>query len=317
MRRTRAFTLVELLVVIAIIGMLIALLLPAVNSVRESGRRTTCKNRLRQQALALRSYGTQFDEALPSIWHKGGLHVYDTFAWRVAVLPHLEENARYDRINQDAEPLHPKNAAVAGVLETFSCPSAPGSPRLINGFLGNENLQLGATDYVAVFDTQTPNGVQAGAWYGGEAPSIPVHDLASGGIPSPDAPEEDAVVILPDTENARIRKIPSTLRRIRDGQSTTVLLVEQAGKPLFENLGSADEGMSMSDQGPWLTGEFASFSARGVNQDNHRGAYGYHNGASVAMCDGSVHFWPREIATEVMFALLTREGAEIVSNNDW
>ena len=134
---------------------------------------------------------------------------------------------------------------------------------------------------------------------------------------APGAPE-GTDIIGPDSESARLRKIPSTLRRIRDGQSTTVLLVEQAGKPMrVGRFADPSEGeMAQSDEGPWITSEFASFSS-GVNQDNHAGPYGYHSGATVAMCDGSIHFWPREIEPGVMFALLTREGSEIVNTNDW
>lgn len=335
MRRTRAFTLVELLVVIAIIGMLVAILLPAVNSVRESGRRTTCKNRLRQQALALRSYATQFDEAMPAIWIKGGDHAWDTFSWRVALLPHLEEDSRFDRINQKLSPLAPQNLSVAGPIATFSCPSSPSSPRQIGSFMGRQGLQLGATDYVAVFVAQRAGVPLAGAWFGGESPSsIPTvdHGFASDAGPAPQAPEADGAAdsrVIDDTESARIRKIPSTLRRIRDGESTTVLLVEQSGKPNLipkielppeAELPRDEDGNEIqpqSNEGPWITSEFADFSVPVLNRDNQKGIYGFHSGATVAMCDGSVHFWPTEIDSGVMFALLSREGQEIVSSGDW
>lgn len=336
MRKTNAFTLVELLVVIAIIGMLVAILLPAVNGAREAGRRTTCKNNLRQQAVALRSYAAQFDEEMPSIWNKGGTNVWQTYSWRVALLPYMEEQPRYDRINQQQMPLSPQNAAVAGPVDAFSCPSAPGSPRVANAFMGT-NQQLGTTDYVAVFDIHSPQSSVplAGAWFGGRSPaSIP---LRVEGDNMPAGPESgDMAAIGPDLETARLRKLPSSLLRVRDGQSTTVLMVEQAGKPNFE--GGAHAGTDellmdgggnplldengqpirlQSQEGPWITAEYASFSEARVNYDNQKGPFAFHNGVTVAMCDGSVHFWPSGIEPQVMFALLSREGSEIVSNDDW
>ena len=321
MRRKNAFTLVELLVVIAIIGMLIALLLPAVNSVREAGRRTTCKNHLRQQALAVRSYAQQFDEQLPAIWQKGASQPWETFSWRVALLPFMEEDARYDRINQATLPLDdPKNLAAANTVATFNCPSSPSSPRVITQYAGYQNLQLGATDYVAVFDVRAPSGVHSGTWFGGQSPDMIPGPATGADISSigPAAPEADmAIGVEPDLDSAKIRKIPSTLRRVRDGLSNTVLVVEQAGKPARVNPYNESDEDSLATEGAWLTSEYASFYAGAVNQDNHSGPYGYHSGASIAMCDGSVHFWPREIDAEVMFALLTREGSEIISDSDW
>ena len=127
-----------------------------------------------------------------------------------------------------------------------------------------------------------------------------------------------ARVVNPDEFSAEIRKTPSTLRRVRDGLSNTVLLVEQAGKPRRESRLTADEPVEeQPTEGAWITAEYGSFFATGVNQDNHSGPFGYHAGATVVMCDTSVHFWSEGMAQEVMIALLTREGNEIVSNADW
>lgn len=318
MQRKNAFTLVELLVVIAIIGMLMAILLPAVNSVRESGRRTTCKNRLRQQAIGIRSYAQNFDEALPAIWQNGHINPWETFSWRVALLPYVEEDSRFDRIDQSRLPLDPVNIAAAGTLELFSCPSSPGSPRVIQKLYELDGLKLGSTDYVAVFDVSGPHfQPQSGTWFGGVAPesiTFRTEEDAAGGVQAPNSPNS---FVSPDLHSAVVRKIPSTLRRVRDGLSNTALIVEQAGKPTRKNQYASPDEVQVHTEGAWITSEYASFSAAGVNQDNHVGPYGFHSGASVAMCDGSVHFWPKEIAQEVMIALLTREGSEIVSSSDW
>jgi prepilin-type N-terminal cleavage/methylation domain-containing protein len=83
----RGFTLVELLVVIAIIGLLVALLLPAVQSAREASRRTACANNLKQQALGIHSYHTSDGRLPPS-------RISDHKAtWLVLILPHVEQAA--------------------------------------------------------------------------------------------------------------------------------------------------------------------------------------------------------------------------------
>ena len=314
MQRKPAFTLVELLVVIAIIGMLTAILLPAVNSVRESARLVTCKNRLRQQALGIRSYAQNFSEALPAIWQRGETKPWENFSWRVTLLPYIEEDSRYDRLNQSLPPLDPKNRQAGGTMEIYNCPSSPGSPRVIRKLHTYDELELGATDYVAVFDVRGPFPPQAqsGAWFGGAAP-----DSLVSATEADRAQLTPGMAVNPDIFSAEIRKIPSTLRHVRDGLSNTVLIVEQAGKPNRKSRLQVPPEGELPTEGAWVTSEYASFFAAGVNQDNHSGPYGFHNGASVAMCDGSVHFWPREIAQEVMVALLTREGSEIVSDNDW
>lgn len=318
LRMKSGFTLVELLVVIAIIGMLVAILLPAVGSARESARQMTCKNNLRQQAIGIKSYAQDFPESLPPIWQRGNLEPWENYSWRVSLLPYIEEQARFDRINQDLSPLDPHNLPAGGVVEVFSCPSAPGSPRLIRQLSDQSGLSLGSTDYAPVFDVHGPTEpfVQMGSWFGAAAPEAFVGQEDMATVPGVAARVER------DEYSAEIRKLPATFRRVKDGLSNTVLLAEQAGKPKAERaqLWQPDETPPEPDlpsEGAWLTAEYASYFATGVNQDNHSGPFGYHAGASVAMCDGSVHFWSPDMSEEVMRALLTREGSEIVSQSDW
>ncbi|HEY4232033.1 MAG TPA: DUF1559 domain-containing protein, partial [Lacipirellulaceae bacterium] len=92
------FTLIELLVVITIIGILLGLLLPAVQAAREVARRTQCGNNLHQVGIALQSYNAQFRSFPPgSRMHanQGGLGI----GWRVMILPFMEETIVYDLIH--------------------------------------------------------------------------------------------------------------------------------------------------------------------------------------------------------------------------
>jgi prepilin-type N-terminal cleavage/methylation domain-containing protein len=125
MKRRCGFTLVELLVVIAIIGALVALLLPAVQAARESGRRAQCANNLRQIGVALLAYH-EAHETFPYGSDYGGATGYPT--WAVLILPQLDQDAVFNEYNPGLAPYDPANqVAVTSRMGVFVCPSDPES----------------------------------------------------------------------------------------------------------------------------------------------------------------------------------------------
>lgn len=124
--RRRAFTLVELLVVIAIIGMLVALLLPAVQAARESARRTQCVNNIKQLAIAVHNFhdshqrfpqnGSKFSQG------SGTCCTEFSWSWLARTLPFIEASPLHSEAGIDDKSLK-NNPSIATSLKTFFCPS--------------------------------------------------------------------------------------------------------------------------------------------------------------------------------------------------
>lgn len=146
--RSKAFTLVELLVVIAIIGILVALLLPAVQAAREAARRTQCTNNLKQIGLAILNYD-HANHTLPIGMNFAGAQVKGHSAF-AALLPYLEETALYDRYDFKKRIYDPPNLQVGSEQPpVFVCPSDDASGRkLVHNPFARSN-------YVVCFGSNT------------------------------------------------------------------------------------------------------------------------------------------------------------------
>jgi len=150
---TGKFRLVELLVVIAVIGLLIALLLPAVQCSREAARRTQCNNNLKNIALALQNYHDTYKEFPPAVIGPHNVPRERQFSWMVAILPFVEQRNLYDKLRLDLPWDDPHNVALLQAVhpDFVTCPSSPASITSEDGFLRTSYVAITGADIAPGF----------------------------------------------------------------------------------------------------------------------------------------------------------------------
>jgi prepilin-type N-terminal cleavage/methylation domain-containing protein/prepilin-type processing-associated H-X9-DG protein len=150
--RRRGFTLIELLVVIAIIAVLIGLLLPAIQKVREAAGRVRCQNNLKQLGLALHAYHDA-NGLLPSGATRATTPATNKWGWGAFILPYIEQGTLYAQLNppgayDPASPAMPAPTATNGLqtkISTYLCPSDPNDTAVNTDF-----QSYGKSNYVAI-----------------------------------------------------------------------------------------------------------------------------------------------------------------------
>lgn len=215
-RRRTGFTLVELLVVIAIIGILVALLLPAVQAAREAGRRSQCTNNLKQMALGLHNHHDTF-RRLPGGGNSSALGGHG-LSWMVYVLPYIEQNTVYTRMDLKGTSgggqehtgifyLHNQNGGACNgvVLQTYICPSSTFDNMMAVAGPCPQGVQR--PTYVGIAGAV---GHQTAVDYGANQQHSPSGIVSAGGI-------------LPLMPHEKGKKLAD----ITDGTSNTMMLSEQ------------------------------------------------------------------------------------------
>jgi prepilin-type N-terminal cleavage/methylation domain-containing protein/prepilin-type processing-associated H-X9-DG protein len=291
------FTLIELLVVIAIIAVLIGLLLPAVQKVREAANRIACTNKLKQLGLVLHHYHDQ-NQRFPPGQVKGppGSTNVASHGWEPFILPFIEQEALSKQYHWEVGAgTVPNLPVVSTPLKDFQCPSAEANR----------------------FYTAGPSGKGACGDY---APTWYVDSILV----------DRNFIARPDDSQGVLQPNHMTrLSEITDGTSHTILLAEDAGRPRQWRAGrSGDDqlveggGWAAVNSGVILQGSAKDGTMRpgscAINCTNEREVYSFHpGGANAVFADGSVRFLKRGMSIRVLAAHITRAGGEVGSAGDF
>lgn len=296
-RRSHGFTLVELLVVIAIIGILTALLLPAVQAARESARRSSCVNNLKQIGIACQNYQTAFGGLPPASVYSYTMTDSGRHGWVSLILPYFEQESLHSLYNFNAAWYDPPNrGAVLTELAMLECPSTA-APRLITVSPVGVSFEAAAADYFAI---QGLNGNLAPAY-------LPATFNFTGAM-----------------QDDRLRKFAE----FTDGSSNTVMISEMAARPVYWRDGQADPAFPPLTYGygawahnnkHWIRTytDDGLFSPGGcsLNCANRWAIYSFHPvGANGLFADGSVRFLSKSISMEAFFGIATLAAGESWSN---
>ena len=306
------FTLVELLVVIAIIGILVALLLPAVQQARNAARRMQCFNNQKQLALGILNFESAQNALPPSYVRRGTndeIYGYDSRFWTAnnghglwtLILPYMEEAALHDLIDftydwqeRRRPSVQESNWTVGSVdLPVMICPLTP------------QRTAPGMGDYAVNGNVAT-----------GAAGQLVQRRLIQ--------PRSDWTAMLHPwrTQSGQRKYFKIRIRHITDGMSKTIMISEDAGRPdSWRNgvkVGGDVSGARWSNDDAEYWWHDVCGQGQGMNCNNNNETYSFHQGGCVfSFGDGGVRFMVESVDPEVLVSAMTRQGADIVDNNQF
>lgn len=298
-RGSSGFTLVELLVVIAIIGILVALLLPAIQAAREAARRTQCNNNLKQIGVALHNYHDT-NKVFPAGYISRTPAGSPDWGWAVSIMPFMEMEALYGQLDVGKKRLTQFYYATATTEErellqtpipAYRCPSDVAKPL--------NNLCRFGSQNPPHFDLATANYV-----------------ASAGGLTTPTAPANAT-----DAKGLFYGNSWRSIRDILDGTSSTLAAGERSASHLAavwagtgQNNGYGNEGTArtLARGGFLLNFDFAGFG--GAPQNQGKGFASYHPGGVLfLLADASVRFFSQNTSTTVMGAVSIRDDGNAVT----
>jgi prepilin-type N-terminal cleavage/methylation domain-containing protein len=310
-RDRRGFTLVELLVVIAIIGVLVALLLPAVQTAREAARRMQCSNNMRQIGLGLHNFhdvnnclpaGAVTSSAKPA-GVKFNIPSNKLHGWAIFIYPFIEQKPAFDQYQFSQHWYHANNQIVREqYVATFICPSSPIPRRLDSATTSGVAWRAAAADY----------GVNNGV----DAAKLNTLGLVDGGT------------VMAPNGVMRVDEL-QRFSEITDGLSNTMWICEDAGRPQLYRANHQRVGTSRASGASHIDRDneyiLHGYNAAGtsnpgpcfVNCTNDNEMYSFHPaGAMVLLGDGSVRLMSSNAQFKIVAGMITKGGGENVGSLD-
>jgi prepilin-type N-terminal cleavage/methylation domain-containing protein/prepilin-type processing-associated H-X9-DG protein len=343
------FTLIEMLVVIAIIGILVALLLPAVQAARESARRSQCANNLKQLGLAVAEFETSH-KTLPSSDYAQGKPTLPQVSGLVLLLPHVGKDTKYDLYDftkestDDTGPDGGNLALSAGAVPVFQCPSSPNADRQ-DGFPTDDpwTPKVGVTDYSPIIGVDYrlgPDDYEPSPGLTGELGLVDQETIAYSSATPP----------LPNS-GLLCQNQKTHFADAKDGLSETILYAESAARPYLYRKGlqvGSDLTTNRVNGGGWVRPE-SDFTLNGSSQDGatlpgacainctngdqaagvdypdpHYGTlgtsavYAFHSGgANFVFADGAVRFLNADIDIREFAKLVAKADHKEISGIDF